>query len=249
MAGHSKWSNIKHKKGKADAQRGKIFTKIGREIALAVKEGGSDPDLNGKLRDVIIKARANNMPNDNITRSIKKASGELGSVNYEEITYEGYGPGGIAVIAEIITDNRNRTAGEIRHAFSKNGGNLGTTGSVSYMFDEKGLLIVEKSPQMDGDEVMMQALEVGAEDVLDEEDSFEIYTSTEDFPKVRDELEKLGFEFLSAQLEKIPQNTVAIEDEETIDKIEKLLEMLEDNDDVQNVFHNGDLPGTDEEEE
>lgn len=248
MSGHSKWSNIKHKKGKADAQKGKIFTKIGREIALAVKEGGGDPDLNGKLRDIIAKAKASNMPNDNITRSIKKASGELGSVNYEEISYEGYGPGGVAVIVEVITDNRNRTAGEIRHAFSKNGGNLGTTGSVGYLFDEKGLLIVEKTAGMDEDEVMMQALEAGAEDVQDEEDSLEIYTTVEDFPAVREALEKQGFEFVSAEIEKIPQNTVAIDDEETVQKLEKLLEMLEDNDDVQNVFHNGDLPDSDEEE-
>lgn len=246
MAGHSKWSNIKHRKGKADAQRGKIFTKIGREIALAVKEGGGDPELNGKLKDIIAKARANNMPNDTITRSIKKASGELGNINYEEISYEGYASGGVAVIVEVITDSRNRTAGEVRHAFSKNDGNLGTTGSVSYMFDTKGLLIVEKTEAMDEDEVMMLALEAGAEDVQDEEDSLEIYTTAEDFQKVRENLETQGLSFVSAAIEKIPQNTVQIEDEETVTKIEKLLEMLEDNDDVQNVFHNADLP---EEEE
>ncbi|NLB91455.1 MAG: YebC/PmpR family DNA-binding transcriptional regulator [Clostridiales bacterium] len=242
MAGHSKWANIKHKKGKADAQRGKVFTKIGREIAVAVKEGGSDPEVNGKLRDVIAKAKANNMPNDNISRSIKKAAGELGSVNYEEITYEGYGPGGVAVIVEVITDSRNRTAGEVRHAFSKHGGNLGTTGSVGYLFDEKGLLIIEKTEELNEDELMMMALEAGAEDVVDEEDSFEIYTSVEDFHQVREELEKEKMEFVSAEIEKIPQNMIAVEEEEMIEKVEKLLEMLEDNDDVQNVFHNAQLP-------
>ncbi len=242
MAGHSKWSNIKHKKGKADAQRGKIFTKIGREIAMAVKEGGGDPEQNSKLRDVIAKAKASNMPNDNISRSIKKASGELGNVNYEEISYEGYGPGGVAVIVEIITDNRNRTAGEIRHAFSKNGGNLGTTGSVGYLFDAKGILVVEKKETLDEEEFMMMALEAGAEDIEDIDEAFEIITSPEDFPQVRDDLEAKGIEFLSAEVEKVPQNVIEIADEETITKFEKMIDMLEDNDDVQNVFHNGELP-------
>ena len=169
MSGHSKWHNIQAKKGKADAARGKIFTKIGREIAIAVREGGSNPDVNGKLRDVIAKAKANNMPNDNITRSIKKAAGELGNVDYEQITYEGYAPGGVAVIVETITDNRNRTASDIRHCFSKVGGNMGTTGSVSFMFDQKGVLVVERQPGMDEDEMMMMALDAGAEDVKTDE--------------------------------------------------------------------------------
>lgn len=248
MSGHSKWANIKHKKGKADAERGKIFTKIGREIAIAVREGGSDPEINGKLRDVVAKAKANNMPNDNITRSIKKAAGELGDVIYEEITYEGYAPGGVAVIVEVITDSRNRAAGDVRHAFSKHGGNLGTTGSVNYMFDEKGIIAIEKTPGMDEDEVMMIALEAGAEDMKAEEDVFEIHTSPEDFRSVREALEAQGMEFLSAEVSMIPQNTVAIDDEETLTKIQKLLDMLEDNDDVQNVYHNAELPEDEEEE-
>lgn len=199
MSGHSKWHNIQAKKGKADAARGKIFTKIGREIAIAVREGGSNPDVNGKLRDVIAKAKANNMPNDNITRSIKKAAGELGNVDYEQITYEGYAPGGVAVIVETITDNRNRTASDIRHCFSKVGGNMGTTGSVSFMFDQKGVLVVERQPGMDEDEMMMMALDAGAEDVKTDEDAFEIYTAPNDLTAVREALEKQGItSFLTA---------------------------------------------------
>lgn len=186
MSGHSKWANIKHKKGKADAARGKIFTKIGREIAIAVREGGSDPETNGKLRDVVAKAKANNMPNDNILRSIKKAAGELGSVNYEEITYEGYSAGGMAVLVECVTDNRNRTASDIRHYFDKFGGNLGATGSVGWMFDRKGLIVVDRKPGMDEDEVMMAALEAGASDVQTLDDAFEIYTEVGDFSAVRE---------------------------------------------------------------
>ena len=249
MSGHSKWANIKHKKGKADAARGKIFTKIGREIAIAVREGGSDPETNGKLRDVVAKAKANNMPNDNILRSIKKAAGELGSVNYEEITYEGYSAGGMAVLVECVTDNRNRTASDIRHYFDKFGGNLGATGSVGWMFDRKGLIVVDRKPGMDEDEVMMAALEAGASDVQTLDDAFEIYTEVGDFSAVREALEKERMSFLSAELTRLPQNTVDIGDAEVLEKIEKLLEALDDMDDVQNVYHNGNLPEDEEEDE
>lgn len=248
MSGHSKWHNIQAKKGKADAARGAIFTKIGREIAIAVREGGANPESNGKLRDVIAKAKANNMPNDNIQRSIKKASGELSNVTYEQITYEGYAPGGVALIVDTITDNRNRTASDIRHCFSKNGGNLGTTGSVGFMFDEKGVLVVERTPGSDEDEMMMLALDAGAEDMKVDEDAYEIYTAPNDFSTVRENLEKQGMTFLSAEVDKIPQNTVAVDDPETLKSIQKLLEMLEENDDVQNVFHNAELPEEEEEE-
>jgi YebC/PmpR family DNA-binding regulatory protein len=248
MAGHSKWANIKHKKGKADAQRGKIFTKIGREIAIAVRESGSDPAANSKLRDVIAKARANNMPNDNIMRSIKKAAGEMDNVVYEEITYEGYAPGGVAVIAEVVTDNRNRTASEVRHIFDKNGGSLGTTGSVGYMFDFKGLMMIERDDGIDEDELLLHALEAGAEDVQTSEDGYEIYTAPNDFTAVRDELEGQGYVFLSAERQKIPQNYVDIEDEETLEKVMKLLEMLEDNDDIMDIYHNANLPEDEDEE-
>lgn len=249
MSGHSKWANIKHKKGKADAARGKIYTKIGREIAIAVKEGGSNPDSNSKLRDVIAKAKANNMPNDNITRSIKKAAGELGSINYEEINYEGYSAGGLAIMVECVTDNRNRTASEVRHFFDKYGGNLGATGSVGWMFDRKGLIVVDRKPGMDEDEMMMLALEAGASDMQPQEDCFEIYTEVGDFSTVREALEKDGCTFLSAELTRIPQNTTSVEDPETLDKINKLLEALDDMDDVQNVYHNGDLPEDEEDDD
>ncbi|MBE5769307.1 MAG: YebC/PmpR family DNA-binding transcriptional regulator [Clostridiales bacterium] len=247
MSGHSKWHNIQAKKGKADAKRGAIFTKIGREIAIAVRDGGANPESNGKLRDVIAKAKANNMPNDNIQRSIKKASGELGDVVYEQITYEGYAPGGVAVIVDTITDNRNRTASDVRHCFAKNGGNLGTTGSVGFMFDEKGVLVVENTPGMDEEEIMMMALDAGAEDVQVAEDAFEIYTLPNDFSTVREELEKQGLTFLSAEVSKLPQNTVAVTDPDVLKNIQKMLDMLEDNDDVQNVYHNAELPEEDEE--
>ena len=248
MSGHSKWHNIQAKKGKADAQRGAIFTKIGREIAIAVREGGANPESNGKLRDIIAKAKANNMPNDNIQRSIKKASGELSNVVYEEITYEGYAPGGVAVIVDCISDNRNRTASDVRHCFAKYGGNLGTTGSVGFMFDERGVLVVEREPGSDEDEMMMIALDAGAEDVKVEEDVFEILTAPADFSTVRENLEKQGFSFLSAEVQKIPQNTVEVTDPDTIQKIQKMLDLLEESDDVQNVYHNADLPDEDEEE-
>ena len=249
MSGHSKWHNIQAKKGKADAQRGAVFTKIGREIAIAVREGGANPDSNGKLRDIIAKAKANNMPNDNIQRSIKKASGELSNVVYEEITYEGYAPGGVAVIVDTISDNRNRTASDIRHCFAKYGGNMGTTGSVGFMFDTRGVLVVEKAPDADEDEMMMTALDAGAEDVKVDEDVFEIYTDPNEFSKVREALEKQGLTFLSADVQKIPQNTVTVTDPDTIEKIQKMLDLLEESDDVQNVYHNADLPEEDEDED
>ncbi len=248
MSGHSKWHNIQAKKGKADAKRGAIFTKIGREIAIAVRDGGANPESNGKLRDVIAKAKANNMPNDNIQRSIKKASGELGDVTYEQITYEGYAPGGVAVIVDTITDNRNRTVSDVRHCFAKNGGNLGNAGSVAFMFDEKGVLVVERTPGSDEDEMMMMALDAGAEDMKAEEDVYEIYTAPADFSAVREALEQQGLSFLSAEVNKIPQNTVAVTDPEMLKNIQKLLDMLEDNDDVSNVYHNAELPEEDEEE-
>ncbi|MBN1776842.1 MAG: YebC/PmpR family DNA-binding transcriptional regulator [Clostridiales bacterium] len=241
MSGHSKWANIQHKKGKTDAVRGKVFTKIGREIAIAVRDGGSDPASNSKLRDVIAKAKANNMPNDNIDRSIKKAAGELGNVEYFEITYEGYAPGGVAVIVECISDNRNRTASDVRHCFSKNDGTLGVTGSVGFLFDKKGVLILERTDGTDEDEVMMAALEAGAEDVVADDEVFEITTDPAAFSAVREELENGGMEFASAELQMIPQNYVT-PDTENAEKIQKLLEMLDDNDDVNNVWHNAELP-------
>jgi YebC/PmpR family DNA-binding regulatory protein len=240
MSGHSKWANIKNKKEKTDAQKGKIFTKIGREIAIAVKEGGgADPANNSKLRDVIAKAKAANMPNDNISRSIKKASGDGNSVDYEEVVYEGYGPGNIAVIVNVLTDNRNRIAAEMRHIFSKSGGNMGASGSVAWMFDKKGQIVIERTALMDEDEVMMQALDAGAEDFIAQDDVFEIYTAPADFSAVREGLESLGFNFLSAEISQIPKNTTNIDDPETIEKIERFLERMDDNDDVQEVFHNG----------
>lgn len=249
MSGHSKWANIKNKKEKTDAQRGKIFTKIGREIAIAVKEGGSDPINNSKLRDVIAKAKANNMPNDNITRSIKKAAGELGSVNYEEVTYEGYGPGGIAVIVDVVTDNRNRTAAEMRHIFDKSGGSMGASGCVAWMFDRKGVLVVERSAKVDEDELMMAALDAGAEDFEPQDDVYEIYTGPNDFSVVREALEGAGYEFVSAEIQMIPKNTVDLtNDAETVEKVLRLLDRFDDNDDVGEVYHNGILPEEEEED-
>lgn len=239
MSGHSKWANIKHKKEKSDAKKGKIFTKLGREITVIVKSGGPDPESNSKLRDAIAKAKANNMPNDNIERCIKKASGELGADNYEEITYEGYGPNGVAVIVETLTDNRNRTAGDLRHYFDKFGGNLGQNGCVSFLFDQKGVIIIDNSEEKyEEDMVMMDALDAGAEDFTANEDCFEILTSTENFSAVRDALEEKGYSFASAEVEQIPQTTVSLTDEKDILFMNKLIDMLEDNDDVQNVWHN-----------
>ena len=237
MSGHSKWSTIKHKKGIADAKRGKIFTKIGREIVIAVRAGGSDITTNSRLRDVITKAKANNMPNDNIDRSIKKATGEGSEVNFEEIVYEGYGPAGVAVIVEAATDNKNRTAGDVRHHFDKCGGNLGTSGCVSWMFDKKGQIIIEKTPQIDADNLMMLGLEAGAQDFLDQDEYFEILTEPSDFSAVLETLEKTGIKFESAGIEMIPQNYTKVS-ESDMAKLEKLIDMLEDNDDVQNVYTN-----------
>ncbi len=248
MSGHSKWANIKNKKEKTDSQRGKIFTKIGREIAIAVKEGGGDPVNNSKLRDVIAKAKAANMPNDNITRSIKKAAGELGSINYESGSYEGYGPAGVAVIVEVLTDNKNRTAAEIRHLFDKYGNGMGNSGCVSWMFERKGHIVIERSASIDEDELMMQALDAGAEDFTAADDVFEVFTAPNDFSVVREALESAGYSFLSAESEMIPSNTVDVSDEETVAKIERMLEMFDDNDDVQEVFHNAILPEVEEED-
>ncbi|MBS7306505.1 MAG: YebC/PmpR family DNA-binding transcriptional regulator [Eubacteriales bacterium] len=247
MSGHSKWANIKNKKEKTDSQRGKIFTKIGREIAIAVREGGGDPANNSKLRDVIAKAKASNMPNENISRSIKKASGELGSVSYEEIVYEGYGPGGVAVMVEVVTDNRNRAAADVRHCFDKSGGSLGANGCVSYMFDRKGVIVIERTTEIDEDKLMEAALEAGAEDFITEDDAFEIRTEVADFSSVRESLESAGYSFITAELSRIPQTMVENLDEETAQKMMKLLERLEDNDDVQEVFHNAVLPEDDDE--
>lgn len=248
MAGHSKWSNIKHKKGKADAAKGAIFTKIGREIAMAIREGGSDPTHNSRLRDVIAKARSNNMPNDNIERSIKKASGELEDVIYEEITYEGYGPGGIAVIVNVVTDNRNRTASDVRHIFDRNGGSMGQTGSVGYLFEHKGIIVIERSDNMDEDEVMMHALEAGAQDFEADDDVFEILTQPNDFSSVREALEAQGYSFLSAERVQLPQMTKEINDPEVLERFQKLLDMFEDNDDVVEVYHDAQLPEEEDEE-
>jgi len=236
MSGHSKWNNIKRKKEFADSKRAKIFTKIGREIMIAAREGGANPESNSKLRDVIAKAKANNVPNDNISRMLAKASGENGA-NYEYMNYEGYGPAGIAVIVETMTDNKNRTAGDVRHYFDKYGGNLGANGCVSWQFDKKGVLVIDREDR-DEDEFMMTALECGADDILAEEDAFTVYTDPDSFSEVREALEKEGFEFLSAEVEMVPQNYVKLTNEDDIKNMEKLIDMLEDNDDVQSIWHN-----------
>ena len=239
MSGHSKFANIKHKKEKNDAAKGKIFTTIGRELAVAVKEGGSDPANNSRLRDVIAKAKANNMPNDTIDRGIKKAAGELGSVNYEFVTYEGYGPGGIAIIVDALTDNKNRTASNVRNAFTKGSGSIGTQGCVSYMFDQKGQIIIDREEcEMDPDELMMLALDAGAEDFSEEEDSFEILTSPDDFSDVRQKLEEEGIPMASAEVTMIPQNYVALTDETALKQLNRTLDMLDEDDDVQAVYTN-----------
>ncbi|RKJ06472.1 YebC/PmpR family DNA-binding transcriptional regulator [bacterium D16-54] len=241
MSGHSKFANIKHKKEKNDAARGKIFTVIGRELAVAVKEGGPDPANNSKLRDVIAKAKANNMPNDTIDRGIKKAAGDANSVNYELLTYEGYGPNGVAVIVDALTDNKNRTAANVRSAFTKGNGNVGAQGSVSFMFDKKGQIIIGKEDcEMDPDELMMMALDAGAEDFAEEEDSFEVITAPEDFSQVREALEKAGIEMLEADVTMIPQTWVELTAEEDIKRMNRLLDLLDADDDVQAVYHNWD---------
>lgn len=241
MSGHSKWHNIQNKKGKADAKRGKIFTKIGRELMIAVKNGGPDPDNNPKLRDAIAKAKAANMPNDTVQRSIKKASGELSAVDYERIVYEGYGPSGVAVIVDTLTDNKNRSAGNVRSAFTKGGGNMGTTGCVGFMFQEKGEIVIEKG-DLDEEELMMMALDAGAEDFnSDEEEVFIITTTPEDFGIVREALEAEGLEFLEAAVKMIPDTYTEI-DEDAAKKFQKMLDLLEDDDDVQEVYHNAEFP-------
>ena len=246
MSGHSKWANIKNKKAKTDAAKGKIFTKIGRELAVAAK-AGADPSTNSKLADVIAKAKAANMPNDNITRSIKKAAGELGNVNYENKIYEGYGAGGSAVIVKTLTDNLNRTVGEVRHIFDKFGGNMGTTGSVSYMFENKGVLIVERTVDMDEDKMMEMALEAGADDVITMDDCFEIRTAPGDFSAVRKYFESKNVAFDEADIMMVANDKITLNDEQLV-TFTKMLDAFEDNDDVQDVYHNVDLPEDEEEE-
>ena len=240
MSGHSKFANIKHKKEKNDAAKGKIFTKIGKELAVAVKEGGSaDPANNSRLRDVIAKAKANNMPNDTIDRNIKKAEGDANAANYEHITYEGYGPNGTAIIVEALTDNRNRTATNVKNAFTKGKGNVGTPGCVSFMFDKKGQIIIEKETcEMDADDLMMAALDAGAEDFAEEEDSYEIITDPDEFSSVREALEKEGVPMASAEVTMIPQNYVALTDETMLKNLQRTLDLLDEDDDVQNVYTN-----------
>lgn len=240
MSGHSKWANIRRQKEKTDAKKGKVFTKLGREIAVAVKQGGADPSTNTKLYDVVAKAKAANMPNDTITRSIKKASGDINSDDYEDITYEGYGPGGVAVVVEAMTDNRNRTAGDVRHFFDKFGGNLGTAGCVSFMFNKRGVIIIERTDGMDEDQIMMDALEAGAEDFAAEEEYFEVATSPEDFTKVCEALGKKGLEFVEAEVKMVPATMTKLTDQKQKEFMERLIENLEELDDVMDVYHNWD---------
>ena len=246
MSGHSKWHNIQAKKGKADAARGRIFTKLGREIAVAAKSN-PNPETNSKLADVIAKAKANNMPNDNIQRCIKKAAGELGNATYETLVYEGYGVGGSALILSTLTDNKNRTAGDVRSTLSKCGGELGNTGCVSYMFSNKGYLVVERTVDLDEDTITEYAIEAGADDVVTEDDAFTVYTSVQNFSAVRKYLEDKGLSFFEASIEMIPQSKITFEGENA-EKFRKLVDALEDLDDVQDVYHNVDLPEEDEEE-
>ena len=241
MSGHSKWSTIKHKKGKEDARRGKVFTKLARYIMVAVKDGGADPDYNPSLKAAIDKAKAENMPNDNIDRAIKKGAGEMGADIFEEIIYEGYGPSGVAVIVNCLTDNRNRTASDVRHAFDKFGGNLGQSGSVAFMFERKGLIAIERTDDMDEDELTMLAIELGAEDFSADEEGFEIITNTSDFNTIRDGLQNSGYSFAAAELTYIPLTYASLESENDIKNIEKMIDMLEENDDVQDVYHNWEM--------
>lgn len=241
MSGHSKFANIKHKKEKNDAAKGKIFTIIGRELAVAVKEGGPDPANNSRLRDVIAKAKANNMPNDTIDRGIKKAAGDASAVNYEFVSYEGYGPNGTAIIVDALTDNKNRTAANVRSAFTKGYGNVGTPGCVSYMFDKKGQIVIDKEEcKMDADDLMMLALDAGAEDFAEEEDSYEIVTDPDEFSAVREKLEAEGIAMASAEVTMIPQTWVELTDETAIKNLQKTLDLLDEDDDVQAVYHNWD---------
>ena len=248
MSGHSKWATIKRKKGALDAKRGKLFTKIGRELMVAVKEGGPDPDVNSKLRDAIAKAKANNMPNDTIQRSVKKASGEGNANEYFEMVYEGYGPSGIAVIVETLSDNKNRTAGDLRHFFDKFGGNLGQTGCVGFMFDRKGVIVIAKDDNIDEDELMMDALDAGAEDFSAEDECYEVTTAPETFSATREALEAKGYSFEQAEISYVPKTTTELTNPDDISKMEKLIDALEDNDDVQNVYHSWEMPETDEDE-
>lgn len=238
MSGHSKWANIKRKKGAADAQRGKIFTKLGKEIQIAVRDGGPNPDNNSKLKDIIAKAKAANMPNDNIQRSIKKASGEGGGANIEEITYEGYGPGGVAIIANVVTDNKNRSCADVRHIFDKFGGNMGSTGCVSFMFDKKGLIVIENDGSVDEETLMMDVLDAGADDFNPSDEAFEIITNPDAFSVVTEALESKGYVLASAEVTMIPQSYQKLEDEKQLEQIQKLLDGLDDNDDVVDVYHN-----------
>ena len=244
MSGHSKFANIKHKKEKNDAAKGKIFTRLGKELMVAVKEGGPDPNNNSKLRDVIAKAKSNNMPNDNIERSIKKAAGDSNAANFTAITYEGYGPNGTAIIVEALTDNKNRTASNVRNAFTKGGGNVGTPGCVSFMFDTKGQIIISKEDcKMDADELMMLAIDAGAEDFIDEEEElYEVLTAPDDCGTVREALEAAGVPLQQAEVTMIPQTWVELTDEGSIKQMNKILDLLDDDDDVQNVYHNWDMP-------
>ena len=241
MSGHSKFANIKHKKERNDSAKGKIFTVIGREIAVAVKEGGSDPANNSRLRDVIAKAKANNMPNDTIDRGIKKAAGDANSVNYETITYEGYGPNGVAIFVDTLTDNKNRTAANVKNAFTKGGGNVGTPGCVSFMFDKKGQIIIDKEEcDMDADELMMIALDAGAEDFSEEEDSYEVLIAPEEFSAVREALEAAKIPMIQAEVTMIPQTWVELTDEDSLKKMNRILDLLDAEDDVQATYHNWD---------
>ncbi|MCD8109181.1 MAG: YebC/PmpR family DNA-binding transcriptional regulator [Clostridiales bacterium] len=241
MSGHSKFANIKHKKERNDAAKGKVFTIIGREIAVAVKEGGADPANNSRLRDVIAKAKANNMPNDTIERGIKKAAGDSNSVNYVSTTYEGYGPGGTAIIVDTLTDNKNRTAANVRSAFTKGKGSIGTQGCVSFMFDKKGQIIIDKEDcEMDADDLMMAALDAGAEDFAEEEDSYEVITDPDSFSDVRQALEDAGIAMASAEVTMLPQNYVELTNEQDINNINRILDLLDEDDDVQQVYHNWD---------
>ena len=248
MSGHSKWNNIKRKKEGADAARAKVFSKIGREMAIAVRDGGPNPDSNSKLRDLIAKAKANNVPNDNITRMLQKAAG-ADNANYTAMTYEGYGPGGVAVIVETLTDNKNRTAANVRNAFTKGNGSVGTQGCVSYMFDQKGQIIIDKEEcEMDADELMMLALDAGAEDFSDEEDSYEVITDPDNFSAVREALEDAKIPMLEADVTMIPQTYVDLTDENDIKMINRTLDLLDEDDDVQNVYHNWNMPEEDDED-
>ncbi len=241
MAGHSKWANIQHRKNRQDAKRGQVFTKLGRAISVAAKEGGDDPDANSALRDAIARAKAQNMPNDTIERAIKRGTGELGSTDYQNVIYEGYGPSGVAVIIEALTENRNRTAGEVRHAFDKNGGNLGTSGCVSFLFERRGQITIEKTDGTDDEHIMMVAIEAGAEDVEIEEEGYEIITLPEDFGRVLEVVQNSGLRPLTAEVAMIPSTVVALTDEEDIRLMNRLIDTLEDNDDIQNVYNNWDI--------